>query len=133
MAKRVIAIEGNGTDGVEQGLVPGEVTTDDAAGGTTLDFEMETPAVLFSEPRLARLITLEAQTEAQNLTVALIHDNTTTVVSTAVSTAAGQKARVELPIARVGSIMSVRIASTTALTKRIEIASVELDVADPAG
>ena len=126
MPKQVIAIEGDTTVGTELGCVPAEATTDIA--DLSLDFEAETPGLVFPEPRLARLVVLELHTNSQNVTVTLVHDTTETVLSTTVSTAA--RARVELPIARVGSIFSVRV-SATALTSRIEIGSIELDLADP--
>lgn len=130
MATQVIAIEGDGTAGVEQGLVPAEATTD--ISDLSLDFEVETPGVWLDEPRIARLVVVEAQTEGQALTVTVVHDGTATALTTTVSTSAGTKARVEIPIALTGTIWSVRLAGT-ALTSRIEVSAIELVLNDPDG
>jgi hypothetical protein len=124
MAIRVIAIEGDAVDGSEQGIIPAEATAD--ATDLSLDFTVETPAVFFSEPVLARLVVVEAQTESQTVTVVVIHDNTETTLSTTISTSGGVKSRVEIPIALIGNIFSVRL-TATGLTSRIEISAIELD------
>lgn len=121
MAVKVVSIEGATT---EQGGLPGEATTDIAQ--LALDFEVETPAVYLDEPRIARLLVVEAQTEGQTLTPTVVADNTATALTTTISTTAGQKKRVEIPIALIGSIFSVRLAASS-LTKRIEVSRIELD------
>ena len=125
MATTVVAIEGDTTAGVEQGLVPAETTTDVAA--LSLDFEVETPSVYLSEPKLARLLVVEANTGSQALTVAIIADGVTNTLTSTISTAA--KARVEIPIAITGTVFAVRL-SATGLTSRIEISAIELDSPD---
>jgi len=120
----VIAIEGNSTTGVEQGILPGDSTTDVA--DLSLDFEIETPSVYLSEPTLARLLVVEARTEGQALTAAIVADGVATTLTSTISTTVGTKARVEVPIAITGVIFAVRL-SATALTKRIEVSAIELD------
>jgi hypothetical protein len=122
MPSAVLAIEGDTTAGVEQGVVPGETTTDVAALG--LAFEIETPSVYLNEPKLARLLVVEANTGGQALTAAIIADGTTNTLTSTISTAA--KARVEIPIAITGTIFAVRLSRAT-LTSRIEISAIELD------
>jgi hypothetical protein len=125
MASAVLAIEGNTTTGVEMGVVPAETTTDVAA--LSLDFEIETPAVYLNEPKLARLLVVEANTNGQALTAAIVADGVVTTLTSTISTAT--KARVEIPIAITGTIFAVRL-SRTVLTSRIEISAIELDFPD---
>ena len=125
MAKAVIAIEGNGTDGVEQGIVAAETTTDVA--DLSLDIEWETPSLYLSEPKLANLLVVEANTDGQALTAAIIADGTANTLSGTISTAA--KARVEIPIAFVGTIFAVRL-SAIGLTSRVEVSAIELNFPD---
>lgn len=123
----VLAIEGDTTSGVEQGLVPAETTTDVADLG--LDFTVETGAVHLGEPKIIRLLAVTAQTENQALTAAIITDGTVNTLTSTVNTAVGVKARVEIPVALTGTVVGVRL-SKTALTKRIEVSRIELDVQD---
>jgi phage tail sheath gpL-like len=125
MAQAVIAIEGDGTAGVEQGIVAAEATTD--ITDLSLDIEWETPAIYLSEPKLANLVVIEAHTNSQTLTVAVVADGTANTLTTTVSTAS--KARVEIPIAITGTIFAVRL-TATALTSRIEVAAIELNIPD---
>jgi hypothetical protein len=130
MAKQVIAIEGNATDGVEQGAIVGETTTDIA--DLSLDFEVETAGVLVDEPRILRLVVVEIQTEGQTVTATVVRDSTTSVLTTTLSTAVGTKARLEIPVALTGSIWGLRLAAT-GLTKRIEVSAIEFVLDDPDG
>lgn len=130
MPKQVIAIEGDATVGAELGAVPGETTTDIA--DLSLDFEVETPGVWLDEPRILRLVVVEAQTEGQTVTATVVRDSTTSVLTTTISTAVGTKARVEIPVALTGTIWGLRL-SATALTKRIEISAIEMVLDDPDG
>lgn len=125
MAKKVIAIEGDGTAGVEQGILAGEATPESSE--LSLDFTAETGALYTSEPKLANLVVIEANTGGQTLTVAVITDGTVNTLNTTVSTASKQ--RVEIPIALTGTIWSVRL-TATALTTRIEVAAIELNFPD---
>lgn len=125
MATAVIAIEGNSTDGVEQGILPAEATTD--ISDLSLDIEWETPAVDLGEPKLLNLLVLEVHTNGQTLTPAVITDGTVNTLTTTVSTAS--KARVEIPIALVGTIVAVRLTGT-GLTSRVEWARAELNIPD---
>ena len=130
MAKRVIAIEGDTTVGIEQGAVTGETTTDITE--LSLDFEVETPGMLVDEPRILRLVVVEAQTEGQTVTATVVRDSTTSVLTTTISTAIGTKSRIEIPVALTGSIWGLRL-SATGLTKRSEISAIEFVLDDPDG
>lgn len=125
MARAVIAIEGDSSAGVEQGILPAETTTDIA--DLSLDIEWETPAVYLSEPKLVNLLVVETNTDGQTLTAAVITDGTVNTLTTTISTAS--KARVEIPIAVYGTVVSARLTGT-GLTSRVEVSAIELNIAN---
>jgi hypothetical protein len=121
----------DGTSAGEQSGEVGEVTTD-AAGVSSGTFNVRTPSVFVSGENqgIVRLLYVEANTQSQVVTVNLILDGTTLAVGTISSST---KQRFEFNINRVANIAAVEFVRAGAVSPRIEISSIELEVYESAG
>jgi len=126
---RVTSFEGDASG--EQGGAVADATVDVGGASLTSDFELETGGVFKGTGLwgILQRIYIEGQTEAQNLAVSAIVDNTVIALGN-VSTAVGIKRVMEVAVQRAGFIQGVRLVGT-ALNKRIEISAVEMDVYIP--
>jgi hypothetical protein len=119
---RIVSFEG--TTSGEMGGVPGESTPD--SSGFCNDFEVETPGTFIGGGGIGLLqrIYIEANTGGQALNVFINMDGVETQFGTI---APATKTVSEKACELTGYIASVRLASVSPLTSRIEISAIELD------
>jgi hypothetical protein len=126
----------DGTAGGEQSGTAGEPTTDASLLLTSSTppgiYDAVTSAIFVSGENqgIVMMLYLELNTAGLTIPVSVLLDGTELQLGTAVTAA---KQRKEFNINKVANIAQVRLRSTAALAKRIEVSSIELQVFESAG
>jgi hypothetical protein len=121
----------DGTAAGEQSGVVGEATTD-GAGLFSGGLDVQTPSVFVAGENqgIIMLLFIEADTQGQSVTVAIETESTTIACGTISSST---KTRFEFNINRIANLAAVHFTTSSPLTSRIEISSIELQMYESAG